>query len=95
MKKEIAYSIIPLLGLTSCWFKVNHRRNIIVPGHFSGVNEYDESVLCDLWIEPISKEEYKHANGINVIRDEINRKHYSVHLSIISPGIVTQPIVFS
>ncbi|MGM9814396.1 MAG: hypothetical protein ACI32C_05865 [Candidatus Enteromonas sp.] len=95
MKQKITLLVVSLLGLTSCWFRVNHRRNIILPGRFSGVGGPDESVLCDLLIEPIAEEEYEKAKGINVTRDEINGSHYSMRFSIARPGEDPETVDFA
>lgn len=74
-KRIIALLIIATLTLTSC---VSKRNNIIVSGHYSGVVSENQTISCDLFIEPISGNEFLDANGKNVIMDAINDKYYSI-----------------
>ena len=61
---------------------LSKRTNIIFEGHFSGHDSENESLICDLYIDSISEEEYLKANGENVIQDAINGKFYSLEFLV-------------
>lgn len=79
LKKVIALSF-SIFCLASCVLNlhINRRVNYIVPGEFYGDEMRDESILCKLIIEPITEEEYKEANGLNVVQDVIREGYYSL-----------------
>lgn len=80
MKRKIIYLFaILILTLTSCCSK---RTNIIVDGHYIGVDSENQSILCELFIEPISENDYIASNGKNVIKDAINNDYFSIELII-------------
>lgn len=80
MKSKIIYSFaILILTLTSCYSK---RTNIIVDGHYLGVDLKHQLVSCDLFIEQISENDYLVSNGKNVIKDAINNNYFSIKLII-------------
>ena len=80
MKKKIfSFLAILLLSLTSCSTK---RTNIIIDGHYIGVDSKKQSVTCDLFIEQISENDYLTSNGKNVIKDAINDNCFSLKLIV-------------
>lgn len=78
-KRIIGLLILLLLCLSSC---ISKRTNIIVSGHFIGVDSHNESISCDLLIKQLSKEEYLEQDGKNVIKDAINGNYYSIIFTI-------------
>ena len=78
-KKAISLFIISILSLTSC---MNWRTDIIIEGYYSGIDENHDSVPCDLYIKPISKNEYINGKGRNVIKDAINGNYFSLEFFI-------------
>lgn len=58
-----------------------------------GIPSRDQSISCDLFIDPIS-EEYLNANGKNVIKDAINGSCYSLQFIVIFSENNTQQIDF-
>lgn len=80
MKRKIIYSFaILILTLTSCYSK---RTNIIVDGHYLGVDLKHQLVSCNLFIEKISENDYLVSNRKNVIKDAINNNYFSIKLII-------------
>lgn len=53
-----------------------HRNNYFIEGIFSGTNFYNESQVFYLEVKEISKDEYKNANGVNVIKDDVLKDKY-------------------
>lgn len=88
--------IIGLLGLlilclSSCTSK---RTNIIVSGHYTGVNSQNESISCNLLIRQLSEADYIEQNGKNVIKDAINGDCYSIVFTVDDQDNGTQQIDF-
>ena len=82
MKRVICLlNLLCIASLGCC--SLNRRINIIVPGHYFGVDALNESRTCDLIINQISEEEYLKADGKNVIQDAINGNFFSIDFSII------------
>lgn len=90
-KRIISLFCFLILSLTSCTLK---RTNIIIDGHYFGIPSRDQSISCDLFIDPISEEEYLNANGKNVIKDAINGSCYSLQFIVIFSENNTQQIDF-
>lgn len=80
-----------MLVLTSC---ISKRTNIIIDGHYFGISSRDQSISCDLFIEPISEEVYLNANGKNVIKDAITGSCYSLQFIVFFSENNTQQIDF-
>lgn len=78
-RKTISLLIILLLSLSSCSSK---RTNIIVAGHYYGVDSENQLISCGLFIEQISENEYLAADGKNVIKDAIDNKYFSLEFVV-------------
>jgi hypothetical protein len=91
LKYKINLIIILILCLISCSSK---RTNIIIAGHYKGNDFQNNSITCDLYIKQISKIEYSNQNGINVIKDSINEKYYSILFTINNIESGSQQISF-
>ena len=90
MKRVICLlNLLCIASLGCC--SLNRRINIIVPGHYFGVDALNESRTCDLIINQISEEEYLKADGKNVIQDAIN----SIDFSIIYSEDNIEKVVFT
>ncbi len=80
MNKRILFLFVTIvICLNSCDSK---RNNIIVDGHYSGVDTFKKTIFCDLFIKEIDKDEYTIAKGKNTIVDAINGKFYSIEFNI-------------
>ena len=80
MNKRILFLFIPIvICLNSCNSK---RNNIIIEGHYAGVDTFNKSAFCDLFIKEINIDEYTNAKGKNTIVDAINGKFYSIEFNI-------------
>ena len=90
-KHFISIISLLLLSLCSCASK---RTNIIVPGHYSGVDSENELISCDLFIEEISEDKYFEHNGKNVIKDAISGNYYSIIFTFESEEFTSQRIDF-
>ena len=94
MKRVICLlNLLCIASLGCC--SLNRRINIIVPGHYFGVDALNESRTCDLIINQISEEEYLKADGKNVIQDAINGNYFSIDFSIIYLEDNIEKIVFT
>ena len=78
-KKGISLFSILISSLTSC---MNWRTDIIIEGYYSGTEYFDGLISCDLYVKPISKNEYLNGNGRNVIKDAINGNYFSLEFLI-------------
>ena len=79
-KNLLCYFFIALSALTtSCTYK-NIRTNYLVPGHFKGINSYNEERTYYLDVNLISYEEYIKADGKNVIVDLVRPNYFSLKL---------------
>lgn len=94
MKRVICLlNLLCIASLGCC--SLNRRINIIVPGHYFGVDALNESRTCDLIINQISEEEYLKADGKNVIQDAINGNYFSIDFSIIYSEDNIEKVVFT
>ena len=75
----ISILVLSVFCLTSCQSK---RTNIIISGHYIGVDSENQSISCELFIEAISENDYLTSNGKNVIKDAINSKYFSLEFII-------------
>ena len=73
MKKMESLIWVPLL-LSSC-FTVNHKNNYFVAGQFEAVE--GEVDYC-LEVEEISKNAYESSGKINMVKDVVINKYFSV-----------------
>lgn len=90
-EKIISLLAISILSLTSCSSK---RTNIIISGHYRGVDEKTRSVACDLLIGQISENDYLTLKGKNVIQDAINNNYFSLRFTVSFPESDTRQIDF-
>ena len=73
--------ILLLLTLTTTSCEPNNWRiNYLIPGYFIGVNTYNEEETFYLTVKEITLEEYKNANGNNVIEDDVRPNYFSLKL---------------
>lgn len=80
MNKRLLFLLVPIMiCLNSCNSK---RNNIIIDGHYTGVDSLNKRLSCDLFIEEISKDKYDDEEGKNTIIDAINGKFYSIAFTI-------------
>lgn len=91
MKKRLILFLLifsPFL-LTSCYFpalyRYTSRINYFVAGLFNGKNYYDDTLIY-LEVNAISKSEYKKAKNINVIKDLVKNKYYSLNMYTLLDG---------
>jgi hypothetical protein len=78
-RQIISLFTVLILSLTSCTSK---RTNIIIGGHYFGVDSKNQSFSCDLFIKQISENEFFNENGKNVIKDAINNNYFSVEFIV-------------
>ena len=93
--KRVIYllNLLCIASLECC--SLNRRINIIVPGHYFGVDSRNESRTCDLIINQISEDKYLEADGKNVIQDAINGIYFSIDFSIIYSDDNIEKVVFT
>ena len=85
----IGLLITPLL-LSSCWREL---RFPITAGVFSGYDD-NHTIEGTFVVEKIDSKTYVKANGINVVRDRINKKYYSVSFSAVKEDGSTFAYIF-
>lgn len=92
MKKRLSYFLLLVISpfiLASCYFpslyRYTSRNNYFVAGLFSGKNYYDDTVIY-LEVSSISNNAYKNAKNINVIKDLVKNKFYSLNMFTLIDG---------